>query len=275
MAESGTAPPGASSPEKPDLDKKSAQPAPGSPSREAAKDVSKAEPDGNTTDTRLAGSQQAPAGSGKEDAGDSTAAQLKSDLVRRSRRRKRHEVEVEHKTLWELQRRYSEISAAAEIYSIQVHISNQFSGLLCPVPASRSATLRHSSLKCMTVKHGHLKQSTFLLLGTFQCSFGHHPAVNDATLAYFYFPCDTLNGLQRCAFAQAQAAFPCPDARSCKLLNQDLIKDVTHLNLWKVGISIFSHSGPGCHECVIAGCSLAGSQRYNARGSWGAQDSRS
>ena len=43
-----------------------------------------------------------------------------SNLVRRSRRRKRHEVEVELKKLWELHRRFSEIGAAAEIYSIQV-----------------------------------------------------------------------------------------------------------------------------------------------------------
>ncbi|KAK9825955.1 hypothetical protein WJX74_000958 [Apatococcus lobatus] len=49
----------------------------------------------------------------------SDAAQPKSNLVRRSRRRKRHEVEVEHKTLWELHRRYSEISAAAEVNSMQ------------------------------------------------------------------------------------------------------------------------------------------------------------
>ena len=43
-----------------------------------------------------------------------------SNLVRRSRRRKRHEVEVELNNLWELHRRYSEIGAAAEVYSIQV-----------------------------------------------------------------------------------------------------------------------------------------------------------
>ena len=59
-------------------------------------------------------------GDDRTPAPDNNGAQPKRDLVRRSRRRKRHEVEVEQKILWELQRRYSELSASAEIYSMQV-----------------------------------------------------------------------------------------------------------------------------------------------------------
>ena len=87
-------------------------------------------------ESRTSAGQPASAAQAKDEMNEQAVAPLKNDLVRRSRRRKRHEVEVETKTLWELQRRYSELSAAAEIYSIQCALLlSSFLAVICRLPA--------------------------------------------------------------------------------------------------------------------------------------------